>query len=234
MSVPPERMAPRTGAGMGGDPNKIMGMPKWVFFAVIALGLILAYYIYKRSTSNSNSLTSAAAGTTVDDGTTDTSGLTAADIGGTPQDNSFATQTDQTALEEQIQQLQTTLSQLQSTNGGNGASVGPNPPSTNPITNPPHTEPGGNPGPVTEGVGPNPPQFPPVRITTPITGSGGIGTPVMNPNEPRPVDIPVWTNAITGGSGPTYPNSGGIPLPPHLGGVIPTAPVKVAGGRLTQ
>ena len=119
MSVPPDRMAART-PGTIKDPNKIMGLPKWAFFVVIALGVVVAWYIYKRSQSaNAASLQTANAGTEPDT----TNGVTAADIGGTPADNSFATQTDEMAIEEQIQALQNSLFQLQQSNGGNGAGL---------------------------------------------------------------------------------------------------------------
>src|SRR5215475_276492 len=120
MSVPANRMAPRSGSVQPKDPTKIMGVKKPVFWAIVALGAVLAIYIYMRSKNQSTSaLDEADAGAQPN-----TNGVTAADIGGTPADNSFATQTDATALEEQIQQLQNALFQLQSTNGGNGAGIG--------------------------------------------------------------------------------------------------------------
>jgi hypothetical protein len=129
MSVPPDRMA-----GPVRDPNKILGLPKWAFWVIMVLGVILAYYIYKHSTSSSGAtLDNSAAGTT--------EGVTAADIGGTPADNSFATQTDQTALEEQIQSLQNSIAELEASNGGNGAGVTT-------------TGPGGSPGPTGTTTGP--------------------------------------------------------------------------------
>ena len=119
MSVPPDRMAARNPGPMK-DPNKIMGLPKWAFFVIIAIGLVLAWYIWKRSqANNAASLQTANAGAQPDT----TNGVTAADIGGTPADNSFATQTDAQALEEQIQALQNSLFQLQQSNGGNGAGL---------------------------------------------------------------------------------------------------------------
>ena len=158
MSVPPDRMTVRTGPMK--DPNKIMGLPKWAFYVIIAVGLVLAWYIYKRSTSASSaSLQTANAGTEPDT----TNGLTAADIGGTPSDNSFATNTDAMALEEQIQQLETSLAQLQGSGGGNGAGVGV------PVA-PPVTDPRGpNPQPVSA------PGSPVVSSPSPVGSSGGGG-----------------------------------------------------------
>lgn len=154
MSVPPDRLAVRTG-----DPNKIMGVNKKVFWVVVVLGLVLAYYIYRKSQNNANSLATTAAGTTPTD---TTNGVTAADIGGTPADNSFATATDETALEEQIQQLQTSLAQLEEANGGNGGLPGPG---------------GSNPSPER-----NPTGLRPVDISIPVSlSAGGTGTPLTSP-----------------------------------------------------
>ena len=196
MSVPPDRMAVRP----AGDPNKIMGLDKKVFWVIIALGLLLAFYIWRRSKNTSSSaLTSANAGAEPDT----TNGVTAADIGGTPADNSFATNTDLSAIEQQIQQLQDSLFQLQQSNGGNGAGI------TDPSK-------GGSPGGVTGGVNPSPTEggimTPGGSLTTsPITfplntpGSGppidtSTSTPIGTPGG-RPIDVPVM------------PGSGGIMTP---------------------
>ena len=178
MSVPPDRMAARN-PGTIKDPNKIMGLPKWAFFVIIAIGVVLAWYIYKRSqSSNAASLQTANAGTEPDT----TNGVTAADIGGTPADNSFATQTDATALEEQIQAMQNSLFQLQQSVGGNGAGL--------PTTGPGGSTGGDPSGAVTPGgtmtgtpvVNPIPTPFsgpPDTSTNTPIGTPGG-----------RPIDVP--------------------------------------------
>lgn len=171
MSVPPDRMAVR----QGGDPNKIMGVKKPVFWVIIALGLVLAFYIWRRTKNSGSDLQSANAGTQPD-----TNGVTAADIGGTPADNSFATNTDLTAIEQQIQQLEQSLFQLQQSNGGNGAGlpggdVGglSTTPNTGTNTTGGFTEPGGNPGPVIgDGSGVNTPSGTPTGTSTPIPGIG--------------------------------------------------------------
>jgi len=149
-------MAPRSGTVQAKDPTKIMGVKKPIFWGILALGAILAIYLWMRSRNqNTSALQNANAGTQPD-----TNGVTAADIGGVPSDNSFETQTDAQSIEEQIQQLQDALFQLQSTNGGNGAGISP----------PPTTPPGGNPG--TNGG-----TVPPPRITWPITGPQPISNP---------------------------------------------------------
>jgi hypothetical protein len=109
-------MAPVSGPGFK-DPNKIMGLPKWAFWGVMVVGVILAFYIWKRS---QNSAADSAANSNSDAD----QGLTAADIGGTPEDNSFATDTDLTALEEQIQQMENSIQQLEASGGGGGAGIG--------------------------------------------------------------------------------------------------------------
>jgi hypothetical protein len=60
------------------NPNKIMGLPKWAFFLILAVGLILAYYLYKRNQTSQDQ--------TANLGVSPEPGLTAADIGGTPSD----------------------------------------------------------------------------------------------------------------------------------------------------
>lgn len=205
MSVPPDRMAVRNPGPMK-DPNKIMGLPKWAFFVIIAIGLVIAWYVWKRSqSSNAASLQTANAGAQPDT----TNGVTAADIGGTPADNSFATQTDETALEEQIQAMQNSLFQLQQSNGGNGAGVSTTSPGGSPVPsgqNITTSTPGPiaeiNPGianspPVTSGlpiseVNPvvsSPPQYwlPPI----PGTGTSTTGTGSVPPVESPPVSLPV-------------------------------------------
>lgn len=150
MSVPPDRMVPRN-AGPIKDPNKIMGLSKPVFFIVVALGIVLAYIIYKRSQNSS------AAPATTDSN----AGLTAADIGGIPADNQFATENDATSLEGQIQALEASLAAAQALNDGSGVLpttpgnsiidgpaqiINPNDPTsviTQPIMSPPSQ---GNPG----------------------------------------------------------------------------------------
>ena len=52
MSVPANRMVPRSGPNP--DPNKIMGLPKPLFWAIIIGGAILAFYLVKKSGSSSN------------------------------------------------------------------------------------------------------------------------------------------------------------------------------------
>jgi hypothetical protein len=180
MSVPSNRMAPVSGPGFK-DPNKIMGLPKWAFWAVIAVGVILAFYIYKKSQSNA---ANSAASTNSDAD----QGLTAADIGGTPADNSFATNTDLTSLEEQIQQMEDSIQQLEASGGGGGAGIGPGngstgtpypvgiiPPTTG--TLPPITG-----VPITSG---NPPVLttPPVRTTSPF-----LPSPIIRFTEGMPGD----------------------------------------------
>lgn len=54
MSVPANRMVPR-GGGMAPDPNKIMGLPKPLFWAIIVGGAILAFYLVKKSGSSTSS-----------------------------------------------------------------------------------------------------------------------------------------------------------------------------------
>lgn len=240
MSVPPDRMAART-PGTIKDPNKIMGMPKWVFFVIIAVGLVVAWYVWKRSQStNAASLQTANAGTEPDT----TNGVTAADIGGTPADNSFATQTDEMALEEQLQSMQNALFQLQQSNGGNGAGINT-------------TGPGGSPGPTPTGVditgsqttggqvtvGPPSPVMKPggsftgAPISFPITGPGTPGNPVLPPSSPviTPTPAPVTTLpgqpiSVPVGSSMTYnPNvpsdialvSAGIRPNPSPGHAVP-------------
>lgn len=61
--------------------GKILGLSKPVFFAVLAAGLLVAYYFYKRSENAQAASTPSA--TDVLSYSGDTSGLTAADIGGT-------------------------------------------------------------------------------------------------------------------------------------------------------
>jgi len=68
----PEPMPPK-------NPNKIMGMPKWAFWAMLAGGLILAFYLYKKNQTNSQD-------TAASLGVDPTQGVTAADVGGTPSD----------------------------------------------------------------------------------------------------------------------------------------------------
>jgi hypothetical protein len=58
--------------------KKIMGLPKWAFFALIAGVLILAYYLYKRNQNSQDQ--------TANSGVSPSYGLTAADLGGTPSD----------------------------------------------------------------------------------------------------------------------------------------------------
>ena len=203
MSVPPDRMAART-PGTIKDPNKIMGLPKWAFFAIIIVGVVLAWYIYKRSqSSNAAALQTANAGTEPDT----TNGVTAADIGGTPADNSFTTQTDAQALEEQIQSLQDSLFQLQQSNNGNGAGI--------------TTGPGGATGSPsgvditgTQSSGGQPVVDP---LPTPggITGatSGGItvwnGHPIENPL-PTPLSGPTNTPTVPIGSPILTPGGGTV------------------------
>lgn len=114
MSVPAERMAPVRQAG---DPNKIMGLPKWAFWGIIVVGIFLAFYIYKHSSQNAN--TSVAP-------TSPDQGVTSADIGGTPPDNSIAQNTDLVTLEEQLLALQNSLLQYEQNQPGMaGAGIGP-------------------------------------------------------------------------------------------------------------
>lgn len=114
MSVPAQRMQPVKPAG---DPNKIMGLPKVAFWGIIIFGVILAFYIYKHSSSNANT---SVAPTSADQG------VTSADIGGTPPDNSIAQNTDLTTLEEQILQLQNAMLQFEQNQGGTaGAGIHP-------------------------------------------------------------------------------------------------------------
>ena len=196
MSVPPDRMAARNPGPMK-DPNKIMGLPKWAFFVIIAIGLVLAWYIWKRSqASNAASLQTANAGAQPDT----TNGVTAADIGGTPADNSFATQTDAQALEEQIQALQNSLFQLQQSNGGNGAGL-PNGRTASPggsVTGQPITFPfpGVTPGGDSSGPPiPGQPQPPPSEAGIHWFGPGGSG--VIYPGiSPTSISTPI-TSGIT-------------------------------------
>lgn len=196
MSVPPDRMAPVRPAG---DPNKIMGVPKPVFYIVLILGLILAFYIWRRSKSNPPA-SDVAAGTQPSD---TTNGVTAADIGGTPSDNSFATNTDMTAIEEQIKSLQDSLFQLQQSNGGNGAGL-PDPSSGGTKT------PGGGiptPTPITF-------PFPGVNTGPPVTAT------------PSPVGIH-WFGP--GGSGVSYPETNLTTTPQTNPQILPPAPQPVYG-----
>lgn len=196
MSVPPDRMAPRTGATMK-DPNKIMGLPKWAFWAIIVVGLILAWYIWKRSQSqNAAALQTANAGAQPDT----TNGVTAADIGGTPADNSFATNTDAMALEEQIQTLENSIAELEAAHPGSTTGAGI------PSTTTPNNYPSPTPIPITNNIE--------SRATTPIldssgsgintpiiTGRGGIGVPVFHPGVgSTPVAVQnLYAAGITGG-----------------------------------
>lgn len=186
MSVPADRMAPRP----MGNPDKIMGMPKWAFYVVIVLGLILAYYIYKRSTAASSaSLQTADAGTEPT-----TNGLTAADIGGTPSDNSFATQTDEDALESQIQSLQSSYAQLAASNGGGGAGLQPGSPGGSVVN-----------GPIQWPTNPNTSW--PTPLTNFPTNPGAIDTVVSNfggQSPPPTVYAPFGANMI-----PPYVPRGG-------------------------
>jgi hypothetical protein len=68
------------------NPNKIMGLPKWAFWSVIVLVVILAYYLYKRNQNNTQNVATPSATDSVSY-IPDTSGLTAADVGGTPSDS---------------------------------------------------------------------------------------------------------------------------------------------------
>ena len=115
MSVPPDRMAPRT--THVGDPDKIMGLPKPLFWIMIALGLLIAYYVFKHSSSATST-------TPAQDSNATTNGVTAADIGGTPQDNEFGTITDEEALQAQIQQMQNSINQLQGAPAGSTTGAG--------------------------------------------------------------------------------------------------------------
>lgn len=110
------RVIPRQGPA--GPSDRWFGLPKWAVILIGVAGLLLAWYLWKNK-DNKSSLGSVPAGTEPDT----TNGVTAADIGGTPADNSFATNTDLTAIEQQIQQLQNSLFQLQQSNGGNGAGI---------------------------------------------------------------------------------------------------------------
>jgi hypothetical protein len=192
MSVPPNRMTSVSGPGFK-DPNKIMGLPKWAFWGVMVVGVILAFYIWKRSQNN-------AANTAANSNSDADQGLTAADIGGTPADNSFATNTDLTSLEEQIQQMEDSIAQLEASGGGGGAGItNPAGPTTPPITGVPIP---GPPGwyigaPIPQSNPPAPSQ--PTRTTSPLLPSpiirftegmpgsymtgGGIGnSPTANQN----------------------------------------------------
>ena len=196
MSVPPDRMAART-PGTIKDPNKIMGLPKWAFFAIIIVGVVLAWYIYKRSqSSNAASLQTANAGTEPDT----TNGVTAADIGGTPADNSFATQTDAQAIEEQIQSLQDSLFQLQQSNGGNGAGI--------------PTGPGGATG-LPPGQGVNP--VDPTQTNAGLISATNGGLVTTTSFSGHPVENPIPT-PFAPGSSSTVPITGPIMTPG--GGVI--------------
>lgn len=200
--MPPNdpRLVPRQSPGMPSE--RWFGLPKWAVIAIGIVGLIVAYYVYKKSQAN-NTTTSTDVNPTTD------AGLTAADVGGIPQDNSLGTVTDELALEQQIQAMQNSIAQLENSNGGNGAGLqgyhsGQTGGGPIPITNgPPNTPPGGSPGPV--------PGLPGQGAKTPV-GIGG-GSNVTN----------TWTNAVAGGVGPAYPS-----VPGGIGSV------KVPGGRLTQ
>lgn len=114
MSVPAQRMQPVRPAG---DPNKIMGLPKALFWGIIIVGIIIAFYLFKHSSSNTNT---SVAPTSADQG------VTSADIGGTPPDNSIAQNTDLTTLEEQILQLQNAMLQFEQNQGATaGAGIHP-------------------------------------------------------------------------------------------------------------
>lgn len=229
MSVPPDRMASRSGATVK-DPTKIMGVKKPVFYAIVVGGLILAFYIWRRSKNNPNNLQTANAGAEPDT----TNGVTAADIGGTPADNSFATNTDLTALEEQLQALQNSLFQLQQSNGGNGAGlpggdpggVSTTPPGGSNTINPGSQSGGGQ---MTDGSG----------VSTPggsITGSPPTTLPIVYPgitNTPTtPVVGPVSSEPIH------YfgPQGAGSYIPPPVtttpqtsSGFVPAAHTEVPG-----
>lgn len=161
MSVPPDRMASRapSGAVSPVQSNKIMGLPKWAFWTIIAAGLILAYYIYKKNQASST--------TAATSGNTD-NGQLASDLGGTPDQNGLSFN-DVATLEAQLQQEQNSISQLQQEVSGTAAAgVGPGgiPPN--------------NPGGLGGGTGgfdnsiAGPPDRTPIGITTtPISYTGG-------------------------------------------------------------
>lgn len=106
------------------DPKKILGMPKWVFWALMAAILILAYYLYKRNQTSQNQTANVSP----------SPGLTAADIGGTPSDTGTAYDTsggqpvDNSAqIQALSDQLNSSLSDLSSQISGlSAAGVGPN------------------------------------------------------------------------------------------------------------
>jgi len=120
--MPPET----TSSSPPKDPKKIMGMPKWAFWLILAVGLILAYYLYKRNQSASNN-------TAASLGVDSSQGLTAADIGGTPSDygtpydTSGGSTVDNSAQIDALgQQLQSSLSDLSSQISGlASAGIGP-------------------------------------------------------------------------------------------------------------
>ena len=179
MSVPAGRMvAPPK------DPNKIMGLPKWAFWTVIALGLILAYYIWKRSSGSSGQTAADAVNPTTD------AGLTAADVGGIPQDNSLGTVTDEMALEQQIQTLENSIAQLQASNNGNGGGVGSNPGDPN----------GGNGNTGSAGGGAT--TMPVYHIVNPQTGKPytltNVGSSLGLPAHPIKLNPIVHPSAIVG------------------------------------
>lgn len=94
----PEPMPPKT-------PGKIMGLPKWAFWSISVLVVILAYYLYKRNQNNQNQSASTPSATDSVSYIPDTSGLTAADVGGTPSDSGTVYQPgDYTAQFDAIQQ----------------------------------------------------------------------------------------------------------------------------------
>jgi hypothetical protein len=108
------------------NPNKIMGLPKWAFWLILAGGLLLAFYLYKKNQQNSQDQTA-------NSGVSPTYGLTAADIGGTPSDygTPYDTSGGQvldnsaqiTALGDQLQSSLTDLSSQISALAGSG--IGP-------------------------------------------------------------------------------------------------------------
>lgn len=78
-------------------------IPKWVIWSVIALVIIVAYYLWKKRQANNDASI----------GPTDPNqGLASAYIGGVPNDNSFATTTDLLGVQSQLSQMQLSMLQL--------------------------------------------------------------------------------------------------------------------------
>jgi hypothetical protein len=95
-----------------GNSGKIMGLSKPLFWGIIVVGVIVAYWLYKRNQNATQSVATPSATDVVS--SPDTSGLTAADIGGTPsstgtvyQPGDYTAQFD--AINTQLQQSESDL-----------------------------------------------------------------------------------------------------------------------------